>query len=219
MKKQFHTNRAAMTALTLGFAIAGGAAQADMVEFMNDPFKTTESLGTFTGSLRYEFDPFSDRGLLTIAMTNTSEPANGGYITGFLFNIPGNDQLATASLESASYPFQQAFGSGLDAMPFGTYDAGAALGGNFQGGGSPNDGIGVGETGEFLFAITANDANTFNAADFINGSTGDDLVLRFRGFVNGGSDKVIGTIIPAPGALALMGLAFAADRRRRRRSA
>lgn len=218
MKKQFHTNRAAMTALTLGFAIASGAAQADMVEFMNDPFKTTESLGTFNGTLRYEFDPFSDRGLLTIAMTNTSAPANGGYITGFLFNIPGNDQLATASLESASYPFQQAFGNGLDAMPFGTYDAGAALDGNFQGGGSPNDGIGVGETGEFLFAITANDANTFNAADFINGSTGDDLVLRFRGFVNGGSDKVIGTIIPAPGALALLGLAFAADRRRRRRT-
>lgn len=218
MKKQFHTNRAAMTALTLGFAIAGGAAQGDMVEFMNDPFKTTESLGTFNGTLRYEFDPFSDRGLLTIAMTNTSAPANGGYITGFLFNIPGNDQLAMASLENASYPFQQTFGNGLNAMPFGTYDAGAALGGNFQGGGSPNDGIGVGETGEFLFAITANDANTFNAADFINGSTGDDLVLRFRGFENGGSDKVIGTIIPAPGALALMGLAFAADRRRRRRS-
>lgn len=214
---QFSTSRTTLTAITFGLAVAGGAAQADIVEFANDPFKTTESLGAFNGTLRYEFDPFANRGLLTIAMMNTSAPANGGYITGFLFNVPGADQLATATLQSASFPFQQTFGNGLNAQPFGIYDAGAALGGMFQGGGSPNNGIGVGQTGEFVFAIEAIDANAFNAADFIVGSTGQDLAVRFRGFENGGSDKIIATIIPAPGALAVMGLAFIAGRGRRRR--
>jgi hypothetical protein len=41
--------------------------------------------------------------------------------------------------------------------------------------------------------------------------------VRFKGFANGGSDKVPGVLVPAPGAAALMaGAGLVAVRRRRR---
>ena len=97
-----------------------------------------------------------------------------------------------------------------------------AIGGSFLGGGNPNPGIGVGQTGMFTFNITASDAGVLTALDFLTGGSFDfNFLVRFRGFQDGGSDKVGGIVVPLPPALTLglLGLACmgAARRLQRRR--
>ena len=96
-------------------------------------------------------------------------------------------------------------------MPFGQFDAGAALGANWSGGGSPLFGLAVGESGLFEFTITATDADLLSTANFYG--AGDEFAVRFRGLDNGGSDKLV-TPAPGTGALALLGLGLATRRRR-----
>lgn len=195
---------------------SASVASADLIEISSDPSQSTEGLGTFIGSLQYFGDMFSSSGTLTVSLTNTSDPANGGFLTGFVFNFGSADPDASASLLSASHPFQ--YISDAMAPPFGTYDAGAALGGNWNGGGSPNAGIAVGETGTFQFSIDASDVGYLSAASFLGNPESPGFVVRFRGFDDGGSDKVPGTpvtTIPAPAAMGLLMIAGLVTRRRR----
>jgi hypothetical protein len=101
-------------------------------------------------------------------------------------------------------PFQ--FVQNESGSPFGTFDFGAALGGDFLGGGSPTDGIAVGDSRTFAFNVTGSDADAIGAGDFVS----DGFLVRFRGFEDDGSDKVPGRIVPTPAAviagLALLGL-------------
>lgn len=155
-------------------------------------------LGSYTGSITYDND-----GLLTISLTNTTDPGIGGFITGFLFNINGN---ATATLSPSPQHFFQNTGS-ENGAPYGTFEAGAALGGNFLGGGNPNFGIGVGNTGTFTFNVTGSDKSSLTAQDFITqiSSQGDKeaaFLVRFKGMANNGSDKVPGVMVPLPSAAA-----------------
>jgi MYXO-CTERM domain-containing protein len=200
-----------MGALFAGCAITlfAPVAAADIIDIGGDTSNSTEGLGDFSGTIEYNFDS-GDMGSLIVSLTNTSNPANGGYITGFVFNINSTDDDAMAELLSGTHPFVGV--ADENGAPFGTFDAGAALGGNWEGGGSPNSGIAVGDTGIFNFKITAADAMTLAAMNFITGPNEFNFVVRFRGFVNGGSDKVP---VPAPAALALLGLAGLASRRRR----
>lgn len=162
-------------------------ASADTIQIVGLKSASTESLGGYLGTLDYT--PGDGVGTLVVTLENISPAANGGFLTGFLFNIASVDVNATAALQPGStHPFQQASGSGA---PFGgDYDSGAALGGSFLGGGNPNNGIAVGATGTFTFLVTAEDADTLTASSFINGPYEHNFVVRFRGFENGGSDKV-----------------------------
>jgi hypothetical protein len=178
-------------------------AVADTIQIAADPSRSTEHLGNFTGFISYEFDVF-DGGLLTIELTNTSPLANGGFLTGFVFNINSVDPGAMAMLtNSPDFPLFQDTGV-ESASPFGTYDAGAALGGNWSGGGSPAGGIGVLQTGAFEFNVMATDAASLTAISFISGPATHDFVARFRGFADGGSDKTPGQVVPAPAAFSLL---------------
>jgi len=109
--------------------------------------------------------------------------------------IPRSRSTAAVNINLATLT-----GSGLSGEPFGNpFDAGAALGGSFLGGGSPNAGIGVGQTGTFSFLISALDAGGLNASDFLNGGPFDfNFVIRFRGFEDGGSDKVPAAMLTTP---------------------
>lgn len=150
---------------------------------------STEHLGKFTATLDYTVLPSGD-GQLVVSITNKSPAALGGFITGFMFNFSSVDPDAVAILQpGANYPFLQADGSGA---PFGSFEAGAALGGDWLGGGSPNAGIPIGGTGVFTFLVIAEDANLLKACDFNKGGNLYNFVVRFRGFTNGGSDKVPG---------------------------
>ena len=209
-------------ALVVGVMLGSGlAVQAGSIDIFSDDANSTGGLGSFTGSLAYEFDPIADLGFLTITLTNTSDPDNGGYITGFVFNIASADDDAFATFTSGSHPFENLTDGGLRAEPFDTFDAGAALGGAFLGGGSPTEGIAVGDTGIFEFDVMAFDAADLTALSFLTGGQYEfNFIVRFKGFENGDSDKVPATIIPLPpglalGGLGLLGAMFGARRMRR----
>ena len=206
-----------LSALVMAMAWQGmnaSEAHAGFISIQSDASNSTEQLGSFTGSIDYTYGS-GVNGTLIITLTNTSLAANAGLITGFVFNIDSEDPEASAVLQDATHPFLDTQGG--SASPFGDdFDAGAALGGSFLGGGSPNAGIAVGETGTFTFLVTAPDALSLTADSFINGPYAFDFIVRFRGFADGGSDKVPGMIVPSPGALALLGFAAFCGRRRRR---
>ncbi len=91
----------------------------------------------------------------------------------------------------------------MNAQPYGPYDIGSALGGDFEGGGDPKDGIAVGGSLAFSFTFSQD----FEEADFIN-QIGDWFIVRFRGFNNGQSDKVPidpNTPVPEPATMLLLG--------------
>ncbi|MEK6703354.1 MAG: PEP-CTERM sorting domain-containing protein [Planctomycetota bacterium] len=196
------------------FAIAGAAAlaacaltstaSADLIPISSMGFGI-EGNGAFTGSIAYSGST------LTITLTNDLASAAGGKITGVVFNIHGS---ATAVLSSTTHAAFADLGASPSASPFGTFEAGAAMGGSWAGGGSPAAGIAIGGTGVFTFHVSGADAGILTAASFIDGD-GVNFAVRFRGFANGGSDKVAGHLVPAPGSLALLGLAGLGLRRRR----
>ena len=133
------------------FAFTGAAvlalasnASADFVNISSGGFGI-EGLGAFSGSVSYA------AGVLTISLTNDWASADGGKITALAFNINGN---ASAVLTSASYGAFADLGNSVAASPFGTFEAGAGMGGSWLGGGNPNPGIARGDTGTFIFAIS-----------------------------------------------------------------
>lgn len=212
-------------ALVVAILATVSTATADSVQIMGAGASSTEGLGSYTGVLDYEADPLGTIGLLTIELTNTSDTANGGYITGFLFNIGSSDVNASAALLNnppATHPFDACSGNGLSGQPYGNpFDAGAALGGKFLGGGNPTAGIAVGDTGRFSFEIEAADAGQLTAVSFLESGPFDfNFIVRFRGFEDGGSDKVPAAVVPLPtplamGAAGLAGMGLAGWRKRR----
>jgi hypothetical protein len=193
-------------------AVAGGV-QASFVAFESNSALSTEGLGSFSGSLTWNYGGGSS-GTLVVQITNTSLVANGGYLTAFMFRS-AEDPALSSMLTSTSDSDFSSIPAGTGASPFsGVWSGGAGLGGDFPGGGSPVPGLGVGASGTFTFAITSSFASSLTANSFL--ANPYDFVVRFRGFENGGSDKVPGQFVPAPGVLAgLVGLAAAGRRRRR----
>lgn len=196
-------------ALYLGLcgALFGSTAIADTIELSGLVSASTEGKGKFGATIEYTANG-GDLGTLTVSLYNASCPTKGGFLTGFLFNFVSSDPTAKATLQpGAAYPFLAASGNG---MPFGQFKAGAALGGNFQGGGNPNNGIPPGATGIFIFTIQASDAATLSASHFVEGPNAYDFVVRFKGFTGGWSDKVPG-VVPCPCDLNYDGVITSAD--------
>ncbi len=190
--------------------LAAASAHASMVSFVSDP--GLEGLGAFTGSMEWT-DLGGGEGSLTVTLTNTSPIENGGYLTGFVFNVAPD---VTVAYDGAHAGWSAVFNE--SAVPFGVFDFGAALGGNWLGGGSPLGGLAVGATSSFEFSVTG-DAGVLAglvARDFFDESVGVGFVARFRGFADGGSDKVTSTL-PGPATLAAPLFAAVLGRSRRRR--
>jgi MYXO-CTERM domain-containing protein len=192
--------------LAAGIVALSSGAHASMVNISGDG-----AWGDFAGTLTYTHVA-GNQGTLDVSLTNTSPVGNGGFITGFVYNIINGGAGRTASLSARPNANWQLV-LNESANPFGTFDAGAALGGNWEGGGNPNNGIGVGDTGNFTFAITAPNAGSLTASSFVGASAPFQFIVRFRGFQNGQSDKVP---VPTPGALALLGAGGLIASRRRR---
>ncbi len=193
------------------------------------------SYGSFAGSLNYSTN--LGLGLLTVSLTNTSSTANGGYITAFALNNPSN-QISSVTLLTGSgledvLPnppwwspdfFSIDVNNGVAASPYAPFDFGAALGGSWLGGGSPNAGIAAGQTASFGFVFTGTNLNSLSSQSFVNALNepgGEFLAVRFRGFNNGASDKVTGDVsaVPEPAHFAFLlvaGLGSALAMRKRR---
>src|SRR5262245_37104481 len=182
----------------LTLALAAVPTQAGMITGTSG----VNGLGEFTGTVTYS--PLTDTSaLLEFQLTNTSPAAHGGYLTGFAFNNP-DDKVATFALTSSPAHFEligaPTFNNSITAGPFGHFDAGAALRANFEGGGNPHHGLGVGQSGTFLFTLTGQSLDKLTVDDFLatssappsNGKGNPPFVARFRGFsdCNPDSDKV-----------------------------
>ncbi|MDX2018406.1 MAG: hypothetical protein SFY95_12315 [Planctomycetota bacterium] len=200
------------TSLMIAAGLVSGlaaSAQAGIV-LQSNPAQSTSALGAYLADLSY-VSQTATTGKLTIAITNTTPTALGGFLTALVFNTPGS----VSGVTLASGPTNFSLISNVSASPYGTYAYGASTSSSFEGGGNPNRGLAVGASGTLVFNITASNAATLTASSFLIG--GDDaFVVRFRGFANGGSDKVPGTIVPSPGSAALLGLAGLSCARRRR---
>lgn len=201
--------------------------------FVGNSAQSTDGLGNFAGTLDYTATG-TTTALLTLTLTNTSTPSNGGYITAFVLDNPdslitGVTLTTTAAAPSANFALVGGvpYTGGVNAAPFGSYGFGASTGGSFEGGGKPQGGIAVGQTGAFTFALVGTNLDQIPALLASPAMVTDIFtVVRFRGFNNGGSDKVpvdFGDLhpVPEPTSMALLGLGMgtlALVRARRRRA-
>jgi hypothetical protein len=177
------------------------------------------SLGFFQGSLTLAH--MKDSALLEIQLTNTSPISNGGYITALAFNNPMG-YITGISYSDANYSLLggPGYNNSINGMPLGYFDMGAGIGGDWMGSGDPKPGIGVGQTKSFSFNLTGANLALLNETHFMNelsqgGSPemgGQFIGVRFRGFRNGGSDKVPGypdnPELPESSTLILLGSGF-----------
>lgn len=178
--------------------VASGA-QGSTLEFSSLP--GNEGLGFYSGTITWSYLG-SGAGTVAFTLENESPASNGGYLTGIAFNVTTGLSLTYASGLAGWSGI-----SGVSADPFPDFDYGAAVSGNWLGGGSPNKGIAAGETGTLVFSVTGTDALLagLSASAFLDGSNGYAFAARFRGFEDGGSDKVLGDppTAPAPSAFAM----------------
>lgn len=189
-------------ALAVALFTACGFAHATPISFAADTLNSESGLGNYTGTLDYSYS--AGFGTITVNLTNTSSVANGGFLTALAFNLPGTHAPLTVSMAySGSGSFGliggSGFTNGINVQPFGDADIGASTGTSWQGSGPPANGLGVGQSGNWTFTLSGDNtylngltaSSIFNALTQPQGGSGvDNFLVRFRGFNNGGSDKV-----------------------------
>lgn len=171
-----------------------------------------EGIGAFLGD--FSFSATNDNtAQISLSLTNTSPVANGGYLVAFAFNNP-SDLITGISLSSSTPSFgllgSPGFNNSIPASPYADFDIGSSITSSWIGGGSPNGGIGVGVTESFTFVLSGNGFLGLSEQSFF--SEGDPwFAARFKGFLDGGSDKVPGvpgrpTPVPEPATIFLLGM-------------
>ena len=213
------TIRHTATVASIAAAVAAASAGAAVVPITSNSALSTDFLGEFTGTLDYVFLG-GNNGKLDVTLTNTTPVAIGGFLTAFMFRPPPELGTFVSALTASTFAGMTNIPAGTSGSPFeGPWIGGAGVQGSWLAGGAPGQGIGVGQTGSFSFAITGANASMLSSDSFVSGSAVSDayaFVVRFRGMAEGGSDKVPANQLPAPGAIALLGLTGAVSRRRRR---
>jgi hypothetical protein len=217
------------TAISLGM-MAGLLLAPAAVRAVPIPISGTDALGAFTGT--FEYTPVdATSGIVEILLNNTSPPDNGGFLTALAFNIPDGATVTGATVDSSINTFEvvlggPGFSNSVNASPYGHFDIGAGVGSPWEGGGPPANGIPVSSFATFTFNLTGTGLGSLTTANFLStlsdvgtsGQTPEEFITRFRGFEDGGSDKVPngpGTPVPGPGTLALVGLGLASLSARR----
>lgn len=167
-------------------------------------FGGTGSTGvSFSGMVTY--DPLAAFEL-TISLTNTTSAAIGGFLTGLAFDLPDGTSIATSTSSHAGMTLVD----GPNVAPFGSRDWAAAVGGDWLGGGNPAGGVAAGTDATWTFDLT-NAPSGLTFADL-------NMVARFRGLADGGSDKVPAIPEPETWAMMMAGLAMLGLVRRRRQA-
>jgi len=221
MRKTLYTAILAVAVMSL-FALPYSA---NAIPIVGDTASSAEGIGDFIGTLT--FAPSTS--ILTVSLTHTTTGFHEAYITGFVFLLPMG--ITATGVTSTTHPSFELLTEekALSAQPFGQFDAGAALGGDWTGGGKPQDGIGIGAPyeGIFDFQLTGADFGAGTIDDFLSEVREREwFVARIRGFEpGGGSDKVPADIasVPEPATLLLLGSGLALmgllGRRKSRKSA
>lgn len=207
--------RTCFTAPIWAAALAFAPSAFASIAFSGNIGASTESTGSdYSGVLSYDFLGGSI-GELTITITNETPALVGGRLTAVVFRFDTADVSASTLLTSSTVSGMTNTGVVIGS-PFGDYMGGAGTGGQFEGGGSPANGLAIGATATFVWTINASDAASLTDLSFANAADQPSLLVRFRGLADGGSDKVPSTFVPAPASLALVGFAGLVASRRRR---
>lgn len=178
------------------------------------PCESTEGIGSFAATVTYSYTSGTSA-TLTILMENDTALALGGYITAIALKV--SPTVTGISFVSSTNPNFSALAGPVSAPPFGSFDTGVSTGGGWTGGGSPLGGIAAGASALFSFGVTGSAGALAGLdAQSIFGVDDDPLMaVRFRGgAVNDWSDKVT-ACLPAPGAVAVLGIAGLLRSRRR----
>lgn len=196
-------------------------ATADTIQLVsnNAASSNSTSYGGFTGSLQYDFLGGSAANVI-LTLTNTAQ--FDGKLVAIAFD---------AAADTSGWGFNLAMSSGLSSSwgdiagsistaPFGSRSYGASTSNQWLGGGSPNNGVLTGDTGVWVFEGTG--TASVSAADFLSPNESDNLLVRFRGFSNGASDKLPAmpgepaSVVPGLAGLPVIALAGLMRRRRSR---
>jgi PEP-CTERM motif len=193
-------------AMTMFAGVGSRPALALSISIIADTASSTEGLGNFTGVLNY--NPSTAR--LEVQLTNTSPADNGGFITAFAFANPSSSITGVTLFEKTDPDFGliggPSFNGSINVAPFGDLSIGASISSSRLGKGNPQEGIAVGATETFTFQFTGTNLTQLKVENVLTllsaGSEG--FVVRFRGFENGGSDRVPAQA-PEPATLLLLG--------------
>lgn len=167
------------------------------------------SSGDFEANLTYTASD-NTTATLIVALQNLATTDAGGKITAFAFNNPSN-MITSVTLNSTLFSFSTLLGgtnfqNGIAASPFGDFDISVGVGNSWLGGGNPNSGIFTSSTATFTFTLTGSGLLAKTEQSFVDelsnnpgGGGAQFFAVRYRGFNNGGSDKVTGTTSPNGG--------------------
>jgi hypothetical protein len=139
--------------------------------------------------------------VLTITLTNTSPPANGGFLTAVAFNLTAGTTVNNFATTNANFALFGPAPTGWtgSVAPDGTRThLISATGNDYNGGGNPSGGTPTGSSVTFTVTLASLNGNT-------EASVFNSLLIRQRGFEDGGSDKDPLTEVPEPTSMFLLG--------------
>jgi hypothetical protein len=180
---------AVFTVVSFGFAVS---AQADTVGIC-----APDSPALCAASVSLSGNTF------TITLTNTSPAANGGFLTAVAFNLTPGTTVNNFTTTNANFALFGPSPTGWtgNVAPDGTRThLISATGNDYNGGGSPIGGTPTGATVTFTLTLASLNGNT-------EASVFNSILVRMRGFQNGGSDKdpLTVTEVPEPASMLLLG--------------
>lgn len=201
MKNSIQSFKTFLLAGFLLFALYGIAIAVPIVGYDG-----LEGLGSFEGDFSYSYTS-DTTATIDVSLTNTSPEDNGGYLTSFAFLFPETASYTDVTFSSSNENFSLLDGS-ISAPPYDDFDLGGSSTSNWLAGGSPEGGIFVGDFATFTFSLLGEGFLGLDEQSFFN--AGDPwFVARFRGFLDGGSDKVPAkppSEVPEPAIMFLFGI-------------